>query len=98
MLWQNLSCAICEINEQKESLIDMVACTYQSQCYLMAAIDLCENSTVHTAPIPTVPSRPDSIADRVCAEKCVQEGELHGSQAAGADRKVGDWPQRIGFL
>lgn len=93
MLWQNLSCATCETNEPRASLIDMDVCTYRSLCYLMAAIDLCENSTVHTAPVPAVPSRPDSIADRVCAGKCVQEGELHCSQAVRADRKVRSWPQ-----
>ncbi|GAA6099448.1 uncharacterized [Tachysurus ichikawai] len=93
MLWQNLSCATCETNEPRESLIDMDVCTYRSLCYLIAATDLCENSTVHIAPIPMVPSRPDSISDRVCAGKCVQEAELHYSQAARADRKVRRWPQ-----
>lgn len=75
MLWQSLSCATCETNEPRVSLIDMDVCTYRSLCYLMAAIDLCENSTVHTAPIPTAPSRPDSIADRVCAGKSVSKKE-----------------------
>lgn len=75
LLWQNLSCATCETNEPRMSLIGMDVCTYRSLCYLMAAIDLCENSTVHTAPIPAVPSRPDSIADRVCAGKSVSKKE-----------------------
>lgn len=75
MLWQNLSCATCETNEPRVSLIDMDVCTYRSLCYLMAAIDLCENSTVHTAPVPAVPSRPDSIRDRVCAGKSLSKKE-----------------------
>lgn len=49
--------------------------TYWSLCYQMAAIDLCENSTIHTAPIPAVPTRPDSIADRVCAGNSVSKKE-----------------------
>lgn len=53
----------------------MDVCMYRSLCYLMAAINLCENSTVHTAPIWAVPSRPDSIADRACAGKSVSKKE-----------------------
>lgn len=53
----------------------MDVCMCRSLCYLMAGINLCENSTVHTTPIWAVPSRPDSIADRACAGKSVSMKE-----------------------